>query len=138
MNATKADTALSAVLRYIAGFNSGDVHAMSEMFDSPGAVIDGMPPHLWLGPSAVQDWYRDVMTESAHLGASDYRVSVGEPLHNSVAGDHAYLVLPATMDFALNGARVTQADAFFTVALRRADGAWRIAAWAWTKGRQPQ
>lgn len=129
---------LAAVQRYIAAFNDGDVAAMASAFDSAGNILDGMPPHVWQGPSAVQNWYRDVMTESAHLGASHYEVAVGAPMHNSVSDDHAYLVLPATMTFRLNSAQVTQDGAFFTVALRRVSQGWRITAWAWTKGDQRQ
>ena len=130
--------ALAAVHRYIDAFNAGDLDAMAAVFDSAGTILDGMAPHVWLGPSAVSDWYRDVMTESAHLGASGYAVSVGAPLHNSVSGDSAYVVLPATMSFTLNGAPVTQSGASFTVALRRFPDDWRITAWAWTKGQQQQ
>ena len=93
-----------------------------------------MAPHLWQGPTATQDWYRDVLIEGKQHGASDYFVTVGEPLHNNVTGDSAYVVVPATMTFKVGGKQVTQSGAFFTVALRKLAEGWRIAAWAWTKG----
>ncbi|MCV7279645.1 nuclear transport factor 2 family protein [Mycolicibacterium flavescens] len=136
MNTSDAEAVLATVLRYIAGFNRGDIDAMAEAFDPSGVILDGMPPHVWLGPSASQDWYRDVASESAHTGASEYQVSLGDSLHSSVSGDHAYIVLPASMTFTLRGTPVTQLGAFFTAALRRLDGEWRISAWAWTKGRR--
>jgi hypothetical protein len=40
------------------------------------------------------------------------------------------------MTFDLTGSRITQTGAFFTVALRKQTGGWRIAAWSWTKGKQ--
>jgi hypothetical protein len=126
--------ALAAVHGYIDGFNNGDVSAMAAVFDTAGVILDGMAPHVWQGPSALQDWHRDVMTESAHLGASDYVVTVEEPLHNDIKGDRAYVVLPATMTFTLNGAPVAQRGAFFTVALARLAEGWRITAWSSTKG----
>ncbi|KUI19617.1 hypothetical protein AU193_13150 [Mycobacterium sp. GA-1285] len=129
---------LAAVHRYIAAFNNGDVAEMASAFDSAGTILDGMAPHVWQGATAAQDWYRDVMAESAHLGASDYVVAVGAPVHNSVSDGSAYLVLPATMTFSLRGTQVTQDGAFFTVALRRGPQDWRITAWAWTKGTQRQ
>ncbi|KUI42734.1 hypothetical protein AU197_15955 [Mycobacterium sp. IS-1590] len=129
---------LAAVHRYIAAFNNGDVAEMASAFDSAATILDGLAPHVWQGASAAQDWYRDVIAESAHLGASDYVVGVGVPLHNSVSDDRAYLVLPATMTFSLRGAQVRQDGAFFTVALRRASQDWRITAWAWTRGTQRQ
>ncbi|MGW2183894.1 hypothetical protein ACWCXX_39150 [Streptomyces sp. NPDC001732] len=35
-----------------------------------------------------------------------------------MAGDHAYVVVPATMTFDLQGKQVTQTGSVFTVALR--------------------
>jgi hypothetical protein len=107
---------------------------MAETFAVPASILDGMAPHLWLGSTATQDWYRDVLIEGKQHGAADYFVTVGEPLHNNVTRDTAYVVVPATMTFKVGRKQVTQSDAVFTVALRKVAEAWRIAAWAWTKG----
>jgi hypothetical protein len=131
-----ADETVLVVRTYLDAFNRGDAEGMAACFAVPGTILDGMAPHLWSGPSAPRDWWADVLAEGAHLGAGDYAVTVGEPLHNDVTGDAAYLVLPATMTFDLRGQSVTQTDAWFTVALARIAGAWRIAAWAWAKGRR--
>lgn len=128
------DAPLDAVLAYVDAFNAGDSAAMSAAFVTDGSILDGMAPHLWQGPTAVTDWYRDVMAESAHLGASGYQVTLGAPAHNDTTGDTAYVVVPATMTFDLNGTHITQTGATFTVALRRLVEGWRIAAWAWSKG----
>ena len=93
-----------------------------------------MAPHVWQGATAAQDWYRDVLIEGKQHGASDYFVSVGEPLHNNVIDDSAYVVVPATMSFTLQGKQVTQTGSVFTVALRKVDADWRLTAWAWAKG----
>ncbi|MBP1818608.1 nuclear transport factor 2 family protein [Mycobacterium sp. OAE908] len=127
---------LDAVKRYIDGFNDGDIETMTSAFDAEGSILDGMAPHLWLGPTAAQDWYKDVLVEGEHHGASGYFVTLGEPLHENVTADAAYLAVPATMTFTAGGKKVTQTGATFTVALRRRSNGWRIAAWAWTKGKQ--
>lgn len=129
-----SETPLEAVRAYLAAFNDGDSAAMSAAFAFDGSILDGMAPHLWLGPTAAEDWYRDVLTEGAHLGASGYQVSIGEPEHNDTTRDTAYVVAPATMTFELNGTRIVQSGAKFTVALRKFDDQWRVAAWAWAKG----
>ena len=126
--------AFATVRQYIDAFNKGDVKAMSSFFAVPGVILDGMAPHLWQGPTAAQDWYRDVLTEGEHLGASGYVVTLGEPQHVNVTGDAAYVVVPATMTFKLRGQQITQTGATFVVALRRLPEGWRIAAWAWAKG----
>jgi ketosteroid isomerase-like protein len=131
-----SDDPMATVTSYIGAFNAGDVQAMSSAFADPAAILDGMAPHLWLGPTAAEDWYRDVLVEGQQHGASDYLVALGEPVHNDVSGDSAYIVVPATMTFNVGGRQVTQTGAFFTVALRKVSDQWRIAAWAWAKGKQ--
>src|SRR5690242_9487738 len=91
---------------------------MAQTFAVPGSILDGMAPHVWQGPTATQEWYRDVLIEGKQHGASDYFVTLGEPLHNNVTGDSAYVVVPATMTFKVGGKQV-QSGAVFTVALRK-------------------
>jgi len=122
------------VRQYIDAFNKGDGEAMAWTFAVPGSILDGMAPHVWQGPTASQDWYRDVLTEAKQHGASNYSVKLGEPLHNNTSGKSAYVVVPATMTFKVHGQQVTQSGAIFTVALRKLAEGWRITAWAWTKG----
>jgi hypothetical protein len=61
-------------------------------------------------------------------------MELGTPLHNDVTGNAAYFVAPATLSFKVKGQPVTQSGAIFTVALRKEEGRWLIAAWAWSKG----
>ena len=125
---------MEAVHHYISAFNRGDMDAMAATFTVPGLILDGMVPHVWQGPTATQDWYRDVLIEGKRHGATDYYVSVGEPLHNNATGDSAYVVVPASMTLKVHGQPVTQTGAIFTVALRKLAEGWRIAAWSWATG----
>jgi hypothetical protein len=125
---------MTAVRQYIDDFNRGDAEAMSADFVVPGSILDGMAPHLWHGPTASKDWYRDVLSEGEEHGASGYFVTLGEPLHNNITGENAYLVVPASMTFKVQNQEVVQTGALFTVALRKLADGWRIAAWAWAKG----
>jgi hypothetical protein len=93
-----------------------------------------MAPHVWQGPTAALYWYKDVLIEGEARGASGYFVTLGDPLHNNVTNDSAYVVLPATMKFDVKGTKVEQTGAVFTVAFRKTVGGWRVAAWAWAKG----
>jgi hypothetical protein len=125
---------MATVKQYIDAFNKADAEAMAATFSVPGSILDGMAPHVWLGPTVSQDWYRDVLIEGEQHGASDYFVTLGEPLHNNTTGQSAYVVVPATMTFKVKDQQVTQTGAFFTLALRKLTEGWRIAAWAWAKG----
>ena len=130
------DTPLAAVHQYIDAFNSGDATGMAATFAVPGSILDSLAPHSWQGPTVIQDWYPAVLAHGEKHGASGYAVTLGEPLHNNVTGDSAYMVVPATVTFATNGNQVTQTGASFTVALRKVPEGWRIASWAWSKGNQ--
>ncbi len=125
---------MTAVRQYIDSFNKGDMKAMTQACANPTSILDGMAPHSWQGPSACEDWYKDVLAEGEREGASDYVVTLGTPRHLDTKGDSAYIVLPATMTFKHRGKQVTQTGATWTVALRKFDEGWRITAWAWSKG----
>ena len=127
---------MAAVRQYIEAFNKADTAGMAAMFAVPGSILDGMAPHVWHGPTATQDWYRDVLIEGEQHGASNYFVTLGDPLHNDITGDAAYVVVPATMTFQVRGQKMTQSGAIFTVALRKLPDGWRIASWAWAKGKR--
>jgi ketosteroid isomerase-like protein len=125
---------MAAVQRYVEAFNRGDPKAMAAACADPMQILDGMSPHVWQGPAATEDWWSDVLTEGEHLRASGYHIVLGEPRHVDVTDDNAYVVVPATMTFDLNGREVTQSGSLFTVALRKVDADWRLSAWAWAKG----
>ncbi|MEV6430383.1 nuclear transport factor 2 family protein [Nocardia sp. NPDC051463] len=125
---------MATVLQYVDAFNNGDSKAMAALCADPMQILDGMSPHVWQGPTACTDWWRDVCEEGEHVGASGYRIAVDEPRHVDVTGDHAYVVVPATMTVNLQGTRVTQTGSIFTVALGKMGTQWRLRAWAWTKG----
>jgi ketosteroid isomerase-like protein len=127
---------MAAVHQYIDAFNRGDAKGMAESFTVSGSILDGMTPHVWHGPTASQDWYRDVLAEGKKHGASDYVVALGEPRHVNIAGVNAYVVIPASMTFKIHGNQITQSGAIFTVALHKLSQGWRIAASAWAKGGQ--
>lgn len=125
---------MAAVVQYVDAFNNSDAKAMAATCADPMQILDGMAPHVWQGPTASEDWWRAVLTEGEHVGASEYHIALGEPQHVDVTGDHAYVVVPATMTFDLQGKQVTQTGSVFTVALGMVDGEWLLTAWAWAKG----
>ena len=132
MNTSKP---LAAISSSISAFNRGNEAEMASVFIAPGFILDGMAPHVWQGPTAAMDWYRDVLAEGKRHGVSGYAVTLGEPIHNNVTDDSAYVVVPASMTFNMQGKQVMQSGAFLTVALRRSSNSWGIVAWAWSKGK---
>ena len=131
-----SDDPMKAVVQYVDAFNDGDSAGMAATCADPMQILDGMSPHVWQGPTAASDWWRDVVAEGEHLGASGYDISLGEPQHVDVNGDYAYVVVPATMTFDLRGQQVVQRGSVYTVALRKIGPDWLLTAWAWAKGAQ--
>ena len=121
---------MAAVRQYTDAFSNGDVKTMAAVCADPMQILDGMSPHVWQGPTATEDGYRDVLAEGEHAGASGYSITLGEPRHVDVTGDNAYVVVPATMRFSVHGQQVTQTGAMYTVALRKLGDEWRLTAWA--------
>lgn len=125
---------MTAVRQYVDGFNNSDEKAMAGACADPMQILDGMSPHVWQGPTAAQDWWRDALAEGEHLGVTGYHIGLGEPQHVDVTGEYGYVVVPVTFSYNRQGKPVNQTGAFFTVALRKVDAEWRLTAWAWTKG----
>jgi ketosteroid isomerase-like protein len=125
---------MTAVRQYVDAFNTADAKGMAAACADPMQILDGMAPHVWQGSTAAEDWWRDVLTEGEHLGASDYQIALDEPRHVDVNGDYSYVVVPATMTFDLRGKKITQTGAQWVVALRKVDAQWRLMSWAWAKG----
>ena len=44
-----------------------------------------------------------MLIDGEHVGAKEYQVTLGKPLHANVTGDAAHVVVPATMTFKLKG-----------------------------------
>jgi hypothetical protein len=67
-----ADTTepMGAVRQYIDAFNKGDMEGMAATCAVPASILDGMALHVWRGPSACKDWYRDVLTTGEREGAT--------------------------------------------------------------------
>jgi hypothetical protein len=90
---------MAIVRNYIDAFNKSDAKAMAAAFAPQSSILDGMAPHLWVEPTASQDWYRDVLAEGEQHGALGYHVALDEPRQANVTGDAAYVVVPATIVF---------------------------------------
>ena len=125
--------AMAAIRAYIDAINKGDPKAMTAVCADPMQILDGMSPHVWQGPTASEDWWRDVLAENERVGASGNHITLAEPpRHADITGDYAYIVLTATYSENRQGKQVT-VPGLYTVVLRKVGPEWRLTAWAWTK-----
>jgi len=129
----KAD-AMATVNQFIDGFNKGDVPKALAACASPAFIIDEFPPYAWSGPNACSDWANDFDANARKKALTDPVVKLGKPRHVDVAGDRAYVVVPANYKYKVKGKATTQAGSTLTVALQRTAAGWRITAWSWSTG----
>ena len=83
---------MAAVRRYVDAFNNADAQGMAAACADPMQILDGMSPHVWQGSTAAEDWWRDVLAEGEHLGASGYHITLAS---------HGMLISPATTGMSL-------------------------------------
>ena len=67
------DDSHAAVQCSIEALNRGDAGAMAAAFAPQGSILDGMAPHLWIGPMASR--YRGALAEGKRHGASQSSLS---------------------------------------------------------------
>ena len=92
------------VAEHIAAVNAFDLERIVATF-APDAYVNDDRREIW-GTDAI----RAFITKEF---VGDH-VTIGEPVHNNVTGDSAYVVVPAAMTFDLNGTHLTQTGATFT------------------------
>ena len=90
----------NVIQRYVEAFNAGDEDGLAACFAVDGFILDGMAPHVWSGPSATRQWFRDALAEAGHLGVTDFHMVLGAPTEQPVSGDSAYFVARARIDAA--------------------------------------
>lgn len=131
--ASESAAVMAAIHQFIDGFNTGNVTSALAACASPVSIVDEFPPHAWQGATACADWAKAYDAAAKAGGITDGLVTLGTPLHVDVSGDRAYAVVPAAYTYKEHGTPVSEKNSFFTVALKKSGGVWRITAWAWTK-----
>jgi len=127
------DAAVDATIKAFGdAFNKGDMKAAKALHTASPVIIDEVPPHLWTGAKAFDQWGADLGKSEAAEGRSGGRVTIGTPTREVISGDHAYAIAPTTYTFQQKGQTMREA-AQMTLALDKdAAGAWKIASWTWT------
>lgn len=126
--------ALAVVNQFIDGFNKGDVPAAIATCAAQTSILDEFAPFEWSGAGACGKWAADYDADAKKKGITAGAVTLGTPRHNVVAGDRAYLVIPASYDVTQQGKPVKQTGAVMTVTLRKDAAGWKITGWSWSTG----
>jgi hypothetical protein len=78
---------MGAVRQYMDAFNKGNMDGMAATCAVPASILDGMAPHIWRGPTACKDWYRDVLSTGEREDARGNFATLEGPRHVDVSGD---------------------------------------------------
>jgi ketosteroid isomerase-like protein len=125
---------MSPIRQYVAGFNVGDMRRAFSACTDPMIIIDEIPPYAWSGEGAALRWGSDFLAHAGLKQISSGVVTLGEPRHVELAGDRAYVVVPADYDYQQAGDSVSKRDCTLTVSLVLTPDGWRISGWTWTSG----
>lgn len=131
--ATDKTDVVATVRKFVETFNKGDMKAMAALCADQSSIIDEFPPYEWHGAGACAKWTEDYDADAKKNGITDGGVTLGSPRHVDVAGDRAYVVVPASYKFKQKGKPVQETGSTLTIALQKSDGAWRMTGWAWAK-----
>ena len=123
----------AVVKQFIDGFNAGNTQAALATCAPETAIIDEFPPYSWNGATGCADWARDFEGMTKQEGITEPKVTLGKPRHVDVAGDRAYVVVPADFKFKVKGKATAEKGSTLTVALQKLPAGWRMTAWAWAK-----
>ena len=123
------------VHQFVDGFNKGDVKSALAACAEQTSIVDEFPPYEWHGPGACAKWAEDFGADAKKNGITDTVVTLGKPKHVDVAGDRAYVVVPASFAYRMKGKAAKETGSLLTLALQKGTAGWRITGWTWTKGR---
>jgi len=125
------DAALAPVKAFAAALNMDDGKAAAAAVMTPTqAITDEFAPFHWEGKTALADWFAGDAADMKANDVTDGVVSLGKPLHVTISGDHAYVVIPMIYKYKTHGKKTVE-TALFTTSEVKAAGTWLISAWTY-------
>lgn len=129
--ATPEEQVLVPIHAFADAFNKGDMKAAAATQLPAGvSIIDDVPPHVWIGPTAFADWGKALESADQAQGKTDEHAVLGKPTKVVIGTDRAYVVTPVAYTFKQKGAPMTE-SAHLVFALQKQTGGWLIAGWTW-------
>jgi len=129
----ESSAVMNAVNQFVDAFNKGDAKTAAAACAEQTSIIDEFPPHEWHGAGACSKWMNDYDADAKKKGITDGLVTLGKVRHVDVAGDLAYVVVPADYAYKMSGKPVKETGSMLTLVLRKSASGWRITGWSWSK-----
>ena len=124
---------MSSVQRFVDGFNKGDTALIAAACAEQTSIIDEFPPFEWHGAGSCLRWMSDYDSDAKRNGITDGFVTIDKPRHVDIAGDRAYVVVPANYAYKKNGKPVQETGSMLAIALEKTANGWRFTGWSWAK-----
>jgi ketosteroid isomerase-like protein len=123
---------MATIHRYVASFNKGDVKGANlAICGDQVTVVDDIPPYEWQGADGCSKWLEDSNAYAKANGITNARLTLGKPRQVAVTANHAYVVVPATFSFDMNGKPMKESGAIWTLVLQKGGSGWRSIGSAW-------
>jgi ketosteroid isomerase-like protein len=129
-NASPESDVTDTVQKWFDAFNKADAKTVTSSCTKNATILDNFPPHLWQGPDACSKWYSDFKIFAAKNKITEAYVALGKAQHVDITGDIAYVVIPTTYQFKLDG-KLENHTSIVTLKMHKSATAWQLAAWAW-------
>ena len=124
---------VKTVQGFVDAFNRGDTKTAAGLCAVQTSIIDEFPPYEWTGAGGCAKWMTAYDADAKKNAITDGAVTLGSPRHVDIAGDRAYVVVPADYAFKQKGKPVKETGSTLTIVLRKSGAAWRLSAWSWSK-----
>ena len=134
--ASDASDVMAVVHQYADAIDKNDMKAALAACADQAVIVDDFAPHLWSGAGACGKWANDFDADNKKNKITDAKVTLGKARHADVTGDRAYVVVPASLTFKMDGKAMQEPNSVWTFVLQKSGGSWRITAWAWGAGKQ--
>jgi ketosteroid isomerase-like protein len=124
---------MATIQKFIDSFNKGDM-AGAAATHAAGAdltIIDEVPPYLWRGAKAFQEWSAALDSDSKKNGITEAMVTLSKASRTETNGDQSYVVVPAVYSFKQGGKSMRE-SAQMTFVLKKSANGWVIHGWTWT------
>jgi hypothetical protein len=130
--AAAAEDVTTPIHQFIDGFNKGDTKSGYAAYASGSiSITDEFAPHVWTGLHAAHAWADAYAKHAQASGIADGIVKYSDPTRTEIAGDLAYVIIPALYLYKEHGNPV-QEEAQMTFVLHREAQGWKIRSWTWT------
>jgi len=98
------------------------------------SIIDPIPPYEWHGAGACSKWLSDYKAFEKASGGTDEVITFGTARLIEITADHAYVLLPLTSTYKMNGKPMKERGATLTAALQKGPSGWRVIGWSVAAG----